>query len=164
MGEEGAELSRRLVLGGSVALVLSACEPLGYREPEPITDPDVLALRRAIADEEVILARYKRAIRAHADLAGRLRPVAAEHAQHLRALRSRWRPTPAPSPSPSRIRSGTKKGRSARQPIAALADYERRYATALTRELGPLSPALAQLLASIAAAETVHATLLAEES
>jgi hypothetical protein len=85
--------------------------------------------------------------------------VAAEHAAHLRQLRSRLILPPRPA------------GARARHPLpalpaaepallAALAVAEQEASARLLRQLLEAPPALAQLMASIAASEAVHAVVL----
>src|SRR5882724_5949632 len=91
-----APLPRRAALGvfaAAGALALAGCSG------EPPAGPDPLLAD--IADTEQLLSVYDRVLRAHAPLAARLRPLRANHAAHLNALRSAAGVSGSASPSPS---------------------------------------------------------------
>jgi hypothetical protein len=165
-----ADRTRRGVLAATAAglplLALSGCQGIGALATPPQPAPDVAVLRHAIAAEELMIARYSTAIQGSASLAGTLAPLRAEHHLHLSALRSRLivppgsasaRPSgsPSPSPRPSPVPSG------AAAAVSFLRDAEQAAAAALLRDLPIASPSLAQLMASVAASESTHATVLA---
>ena len=137
---------------------------------------DVLTLEHAIAAEELMVARYRSAVTALAAAARLHRPqerarrgarkprsqgILTEHEAHLEQLKSRLvlpprlatakpRPSPTPPPVPP--------GRHAI--LASLAAAETTASDRLIGWLADAPPALAQLMASIAASEAAHVVLL----
>jgi hypothetical protein len=167
-----ADRTRRGVLAATAAslplLALSGCKGIGALAAPPRPAPDVAVLRHAIAAEVLMIARYNTAIKGSASLAGTLAPLRAEHHLHLTALRARLivppgsaaassQPPghPAPSPRPSPVPAG------ADAAVSFLQDAEQAAAEALLRDLHLASPSLAQLMASVAASESTHVTVLA---
>jgi hypothetical protein len=159
-----ADLTRRSVLAATamtVPLVAAGCKGVGGLGTLPKAAPDVAVLHHAIATEQALIARYHTALAGSPGLAGPLGPLLAQHREHLARLTSMLivpatpRATPRPSPSASaaaaRPRAAT---------LAALAAAETDAASSLARRLALAPPALAQLLASIAASEASHALLL----
>ena len=142
-------------------------DPLAGR-PSPA--PDVVTLQAVIAAEENLIFLYRTAISGDSGTAGAagaagardLRLLLAQHEQHLTQLRARLIQPPrtsgaltsprpaasAPSTAPSHVT------------IARLRAAERASADALVRRLATVEPALAQLFASIAAADATHVTAL----
>jgi hypothetical protein len=165
-----ADRTRRGVLAATAAslplLALSGCQGIGALATPPQPAPDVAVLRHAIAAELLMLTRYDTAIKGSASLARTLAPLRAEHHLHLAALRGRLivppgsattRPSgnPSPSPRPSPVPSG------AAAAVSFLRAAEQAAAAALLRDLPVASPSLAQLMASVAASESTHVTVLA---
>ena len=162
------EPTRRLVLSAAAAagaLGLAGCKGLEVLGPRPAPGADVLTLEHAIAAEELILARYRAALTAlpagHADRV--VAEVAAQHQAHLDRLRAQLRlpqrlRTARPKPSPAV--PAPVGGRHAI--LAGLAGAEARASDRLARELTGVPPALAQLMASIGAAEAAHLVLLGQ--
>jgi hypothetical protein len=156
-----ADLKRRSVLAATVMtvpLVAAGCKGVGGLGTPPTKAPDVALLGAAIRTEQTLIARYHSALTRAPGLAGTLHPLLAQHREHLARLRSMLivppgSPTTAP-PSPS---AGT---RLAPATLAALEADETAAARSQTRRLAAAPPALAQLLASIAASEASHALLL----
>jgi hypothetical protein len=173
-----AEPSRRIVLAamGTVAAAtagsagLAGCKGIAALGPVPGLPPDVVTLEHAITAEHAIVASYAAALGKLATITGQdgnstvLRTVAGIHAQHqahLRQLRGRL-------VLPSRLaKSKLGAGRqSSPMPdsqagvLGALAAGERAAAARLTIQLLDVPPALAQLMASIAASEAAHAVFL----
>jgi hypothetical protein len=159
-----ADLTRRSVLAATamtVPLVAAGCKGVGGLGTPPKAAPDVAVLHHAIATEQALIARYHAALAGSPGLAGTLGPLLAQHREHLARLTSMLivpatpRPTPRPSASapagPARPRAAT---------LAALAAAETDAASSLVGRLALAPPALAQLLASIAASEASHALLL----
>lgn len=123
----------------------------------------MLTLEHAIAAEELILARYRAAQAAlqggHARRV--VTSVAAQHRAHLDRLRAHLelpqrlrtaRPSPSPAvPPPPQGRQAI---------VAELARAEARASARLVTELTAVPGALAQLMASIGAAEAAHLVLL----
>lgn len=163
-----ADPTRRVALTAAVAvpLLLAGCKPVGALGPLPKPAADVVTLDHAIAAEALLIAGYQAALGA---LAGQgkdmavLSTVLAEHQAHLDQLRLRLilpprlaTASPSPSPSPPPMPAG-------RGPLLAdLASAERAAADRLTRQLLVVPPALAQLMASIAASEAAHAVVLGQ--
>lgn len=168
--------SRREVLvgGGLIGgglLALAGCLPGVDDASPPPVDPE-LRVRARIAEEVRALARHYEAVSDRFPAArpdGLLAAFAAEHTEHARALlgpgaRSRSRTTSATS-SPSAGATvappvPTDEGEALRSLVVAERAASRRRA----RQAGRASPALARLLASIAACEAAHAALLERDS
>jgi hypothetical protein len=159
-----ADLTRRSVLAAAamtVPLVAAGCKGVGGLGTLPKAAPDVAVLHHAIATEQALIARYHAALAGSPGLAGTLGPLLAQHREHLARLTSMLivpatpRATPRPSASapagPARPDTAT---------LAALEAAETAAAGSLVRRLALAPPALAQLLASIAASEASHALLL----
>jgi hypothetical protein len=122
----------------------------------------VALLDAAIRTEQTLISRYQSALTGTPGLAGTLSPLLAQHREHLARLRSMLivppgsRTTAPPAPSAP---AGTGPV-PARAVLAVLETDETGAAQAQTRRLAAAPPALAQLLASIAASEASHALLL----
>ena len=148
--------------------VFAGPDPLAGRPP---LGHDVLTLQTVIAAEENLIHLYRAAINGDSGTATRepqqarsrmLRPLLAQHEQHLAQLRARLIEPPgrtdqttgpaasaAGSPGPARVTT------------AQLRAAERASAAGLVQRLATVEPALAQLFASIAASDATHATALA---
>ena len=148
--------------------VFAGPDPLAGRPP---LGHDVLTLQTVIAAEENLIHLYQAAINGDSGTATRepqqarsrmLRPLLAQHEQHLAQLRARLIEPPgrtdqttgpaasaAGSPGPARVTT------------AQLRAAERASAAGLVQRLATVEPALAQLFASIAASDATHATALA---
>jgi hypothetical protein len=158
------QVTRRGVLSAVAALPLAAAGCQGLRvlgaPPRPL--PDVAVLRAAMDGETLLIEEYTAVLAAQPGLAGLLDPLLSQHRAHLDRLRARLivphgAATPSPSPSP-RPHVQVPAGAAAAQ--AFLQQAERGAAQALLGRLAAASPSLAQLLASISAAEASHALLL----
>jgi hypothetical protein len=155
---------RRVLTAGAAALPLLAagCKGVGALGTPPKPAADVAVVRDAIAGESYLIARYGAVLAAVPGLAGELRPLLAQHHEHLGRLRARLiiprggPPTPSPKPTP-RVPPvpGT-----AGAALGYLRDAENAAATAMLAHLQRAAPSLAQLLASISASEATHALLL----
>ena len=172
-----AQPSRRVLLAAAAggSLTLAGCKGITALGPVPKPGRDVVTLEHAIDAEEKMVARYRSAVtalaagapgsaavgskaaRAKAEVEG----ILAEHEAHLTRLKSRLvlpprlatakpRPSPTPPPLPS--------GRHAI--LASLAAAETAASDQLIGWLADVPPALAQLMASIAASEAAHVVLL----
>lgn len=164
--------TRRAMLAAAVAgsLGLAGCKGIALLGPVPNPSLDVVTLEHAIAAEAVLVATY---LAAASQLSGsgsadartqRLSAVVAaiqaEHQAHLTRLRARLvlpprlarskprpvKPSPLPPDSPGLI--------------GALVASERAATARLTRQLLDAPPALAQLMAAIAASEAAHVVYL----
>jgi hypothetical protein len=119
-----------------------------------------MILRAAIAAKQDMTGRYMAAITAHPALAPVLRPLLAENDAHLAELQRRLiepvrpihRRSASPPPAPSAPDAT----------LAALRAAEHAAAAAHVGQLSTAAPALAQLLASIAACEATHAAALSK--
>jgi len=175
-GQVRAEPTRRLVLAaaGAGSLALAGCKGITLLGSRPKPGADVVALEHAIAAEELMIGRYRLALAAlssalhttgktkagasdRAVVAG----VLAEHREHLAQLRARLvlpprlaTATPRPSPTPPTAPSVR------HRILAELATAEAAASDRLIRQLPAVPPALAQLMASIAASEAAHVVQL----
>ena len=159
-----ADLTRRSVLAATamtVPLVAAGCKGVGGLGTPPKAAPDVAVLHHAIATEQALIARYHAALAGSPGLAGTLGPLLAQHREHLARLTSMLilPATPRPTPRPSAAAPAGPAGPRAAT-LAALAAAETDAASSLVGRLALAPPALAQLLASIAASEASHALLL----
>jgi hypothetical protein len=158
------EATRRRVLAAAAVtlpLVAAGCKGVGALGTPPGTAAGVTVAADAIAVETGLIARYGKVLAAQPGLAAELRPILAQHRDHLVRLRARLivptgRPVPSPPahPAPAPV-PGTAAGA-----LAYLSDAENAAATALLAHLGTAPPSLAQLLVSISASEATHAVLL----
>jgi hypothetical protein len=167
-------VSRRALLSASsaaVALLLTGCKGVQALGTPPPPAPDIVALRAAISAEVVMVARYTAALaRLRLQMPGRgtatdiaiflgVRTLQAEHAAHLAQLKSRLiQPAgsaPSPGPTPTVQVTGTIAAE-----LAGLEQAEQAASDRLIGQLIGLPPSLAQLFASIAAAEATHVPFL----
>jgi hypothetical protein len=152
-------------------------DPLAGR---PTLSPDVVALQAVIAAEQAMITLYQSAVASHLALstagptagptsgpttgpatgrAGVLEELLAEHRQHLGQLQARL-VRPAGPPSAQASSSASPGAAPARVTIARLRAAESASATDLVGRLVSMPPALAQLLASIAASDATHVVAL----
>lgn len=141
-------------LGGLAAPALTACtgSPFEPEPPAPVP-PDVRAAERAAERERELLAAYDAALVLAPQLADRLLPLRGDHAAHLAALGLPEQPPPPPEP-PSLPQDPVAL-------LAALADLERRTATAHASAAVLGGRGVAAVLASAAASESAHVVALA---
>ncbi|ACZ85098.1 exonuclease SbcC [Streptosporangium roseum] len=155
-------LSRRALLRGGAlgvaAVVAAGCaaeEPERLRAEPP--DPETVLLRQLIAGKEQAVALYSSAASA------KLAPFRERHEAHLAELRRRLPPDATPAPAspgtPSPSASGTP-APGAKASLRSLQRLEQKAAALRPRQLDGVSPALAQLIASIGACEAAHAVAL----
>ena len=162
---------RRLLLASAAALPL-LLGAAGCRSSDVFTGPDplagrpplghdVLTLQAVIAAEENMIDLYQLAISGDSGTtrARMLRSLLAQHQQHLVQLKARLIVPPGASASPSPS-SASPSPRASTVSITRLRAAERASAADLVRRLATVPPALAQLLASIAASDATHATAL----
>ena len=132
-------------------------DPLAGR---PRLAPDVVTLQAVITAEENLIFLYRTAISGDSRTARSQRAQAAAHpartAPHPAEARL-IQPAGTASAQASRSATGPAPGRVT---IARLRTAERASATSLVRRLAMVEPALAQLFASIAAADATHVTAL----
>ena len=141
--------------------VFTGPDPLAGRPP---LGHDVLTLQAVIAAEENMIDLYRLAITGDSGTsrARTLRSLLGQHQQHLVQLKARLivPPGTSASPSPSPGGSGSAFFSPGPVSVAQLRAAERASAAALVRRLVTAPPALAQLLASIAASDATHVTAL----
>ena len=166
--------------------VFTGPDPLAGRPP---LGHDVLTLQAVIAAEENLIGLYRTAIAGDHVTASRsrtLRSLLGQHEQHLAQLKARLIIPPgtirppvrspastaadgpaagspaAGSPAASSSAAGSPAAGSGpvRVSTARLRAAERASAASLVRQLATVPPALAQLLASIAASDATHVTVL----
>ncbi|MFF0579647.1 hypothetical protein [Streptosporangium saharense] len=155
---------RSLLRGGALGVAAATVAGCAAGRPEPShppaaepPDPEIMLIRQLIAGKERTIALYSSAG------SGKLLPFRQRHEAHLAELRRRLprepRETGSVSPSPSP--SGTSTAMP-REPVSvrSLRDLERESAALRPRQLDGVSPALAQLIASIGACEAAHALAL----
>jgi hypothetical protein len=162
---------RRVLLASAAALPL-LLGAAGCRSSDVFTGPDplagrpplghdVLTLQAVITAEENMIDLYQLAISGDPGTtrARTLRSLLAQHQQHLVQLKARLIVPPGASASPSPS-SASPSPRASTVSITRLRAAERASAADLVRRLATAPPALAQLLASIAASDATHATAL----
>ncbi len=142
-------------------------DPLAGRPP---LGHDVLTLQAVIAAEENMIDLYRRAISGDSPIRGAsrartLRSLLAQHEQHLVRLKARlilprgvW--GDGQSPHAQGGSGGGRPPRGKTVGVAQLRAAERASAADLVQRLATAPPALAQLLASIAASDATHVTAL----
>jgi len=138
--------------------VFTGPDPLAGRPP---LGHDVLTLQAVITAEENMIDLYQLALSGDPGTtrARTLRSLLAQHQQHLVQLKARLIVPPGASASPSPS-SASPSPRASTVSITRLRAAERASAADLVRRLATAPPALAQLLASIAASDATHATAL----
>ena len=161
-----ADLRRRSVIAAAAAavpLVAAGCKGVGALGAPPTTGPDVAVLKAAIRTEQALIARYRAAMGGSPGLAGTLGPVLAQHREHLARLKSMLIEPSSPGATLRASPSVSAPPGTGSAPAATLAALEADENAAASSQAGRLAlapPALAQLLASIAASEASHALLL----
>lgn len=143
-----------VLVAGGVGAAVGLLRPTGDEQVAAAGPP--VQLTTALAREQDLLAALELALRHDPALQGRLRQVRADHAAHAGALRSAIAGYPAASPT----------SQSASPPagvssLAELRKAELAAARLAAAESADLTAANAALLASISAAESTHAELLA---
>ena len=176
-----AHPTRRVVLAVAAALPVAAasgCGSVNVLAAPPRPAPDIALLRSAIADEQLLIARYVNVLRdpgnpggattsaagrgaAAAALAAALEPMLAEHRAHLAQLQSRLVVPSGASPSPSERAPAAPAAPTAPGAAAAfLRAAEQAAAAAMLDRLPHVPASLAQLFASISASEATHVPVL----
>ena len=161
-----ADVRRRSVLAAAaaaVALAAAGCKGVGALGTPPAPGPDVAVLKAAIGTEQAMIARYRAAMAGSPGLAGTLGPLLGQHREHLARLTSMLIEPSSPGATPRASPSVSARAGRGSPPSATLAGLEADENAAASSQAGRLAlapPALAQLLASIAASEASHALLL----
>jgi hypothetical protein len=164
-----ADPTRRAILAASAALPLlvAGCKGVAALGPPPKPSDEVLMLRAAIAAEAAMVARYQAAISLHGqDQSGSHGPghvlaiVLGQHQQHLTQLRGRLtgphvQTTKAVDAARSQLTGSTQASA-----FTLLEHAEQAASNWLLSQLSACSPSLAQLVASICAAEAAHVPYL----
>jgi hypothetical protein len=162
-----ANPTRRVVLAAAAMLPLAAvtgCDGADVLATPPSPAADVVALREAIAAEQLMITHYATVLHetgGTGDLAAALEPLQAEHRAHLAQLRSRLivpvggPEAPRARPSPTATVPATASGG-----VAFLRTAEQAAATAMLSRLRGTPASLAQLFASIGASEATHVPAL----
>ncbi|MFC3981475.1 hypothetical protein [Streptosporangium jomthongense] len=168
-------VSRRSLLRGG-ALGVAAVTVAGCATGRPVSspsptaeqpDPEIMLIRQLITGKERTIALYSSAA------SDRLTPFRRRHEAHLAELRRRLPresapvspsasgapATPAASASPGVSETAGPDSRKAVS-VRSLRDMERESAALRPRQLDGVSPALAQLIASMGACEAAHALAL----
>ncbi|MGW2376403.1 ferritin-like domain-containing protein [Kitasatospora sp. NPDC001683] len=154
--------SRRTFLALGLITLTTACtsstgaDPNGAVMPGdkgPGPDPDAPVRLRAIAATDTLLSAYDALLATPATRTAQLQSLRAETAQHRAAL-AYGIPAASVPPTP-----GTPTTPPSATP-AALATLERQTAQSHLADLGAARPPLARLLASVAAADALHAAAL----
>ncbi|HEV2375204.1 MAG TPA: hypothetical protein VGS19_23970 [Streptosporangiaceae bacterium] len=156
------DATRRTVLAvvtAALPVLASGCKGVGALGTPPKPGPEVAMARQAIAQEVLMLARYQAVITADPGAAGLLRPIAAQHGEHLARLRARLR---GPHALHQSLTPPTVHAPAAVPGLTWLADAEDASARWLLSRVGAASPSFAQLLASVAASEASHALVLTQ--
>jgi hypothetical protein len=185
---------RRLLLASATTLPLllatAGCRSSdAFTGPDPLAGrprpaPDVVTLQAVIASEQNLIELYRTALSGDSAAAGpaqELKPLLAQHEQHLTQLRARLiqppgtasapasaspaSASPSVSPasaSPAAVSPSGSASAAAPAPVtlARLRAAEGASAAGLVRRLATVEPALAQLFASIAACDATHVTAL----
>nr|SBO93328.1 hypothetical protein BN4615_P2842 [Nonomuraea gerenzanensis] len=145
-----------MLAGGAAAL--SACSASGPPEPPaapPSDSPETVLLKGLIAEKERTIALYASLI---SDGAEKLAPFRDRHQAHLNELR-KYVPASA-SASPPASSSPSVTASAGKVSLSRLRGLERKAAAQRPRQLGGVSPGVAQLIASIGACEAAHAIAL----
>jgi len=156
---------RRLLIASATTLPLllttAGCRSADlFAGPDPLGAPPQLArgtvvLEAVIADEVALVSLYESAASGGSGGSGVLAALLAEHRDHLARLRSRL---VVPAGSSRRPHMATPHPAAVHPSVSTLRAAEQRSASSLARRLSTVSvePALAQLLASIAASDASH--------
>ena len=156
---------RRVLTAAAAALPLAAagCKGNAALGAPPKPAPDVTVVTEAIAVETQLIARYGDVLAARPGLGPALRPLLAQHHQHLTRLHARLivpaGGQPLPTPRATAHRTTQVPGSSVAA-LGYLRDAEDAASGALLAHLASAPPSLAQLLASISASEATHALIL----
>ena len=160
---------RRVLAIGAVTLPLAVagCKGLGALGTPPKPAPGVAVVGHAITVETRLIAHYGAVLAAVPALAGTLRPLLAQHHDHLARLRAQLIIPPgsraqlaSPGASPSGPPSPLAVPGTPAAALGYLRDAENAAADAQLAHLAAAPPSLAQLLASISASEATHAMIL----
>jgi hypothetical protein len=147
----------------ALPLAGAGCKGIAALGSPPEPGPGVAVARSAVAVERQLIAHYGAVLGAMPALAATLRPLLAQHHDHLSRLRAELIVPPRREPLPTVRATVPGHAPVPATPAAALGylrDAENAAATALLAHLAAVPPSLAQLLASISASEATHALVL----
>lgn len=95
-------LAAAVLAASGLPLLVSGCKGIGGLGTPPKPLPDVAVATDAIAGERALIARYQAVIAAMPSLAGQLRPLLAQHTEHLAGLTGRLSdPNASNQPTPT---------------------------------------------------------------
>lgn len=180
MVAEPTRPTRRGILAAVAAgsLGLAGCKGIAALGPVPKPSPDVVTLKHAIAAEELLVATYQAAAGQLASLGpgsasargsggqkaqhltAAVAAIHAEHQAHLTRLRARLVLPPRLAKTQPRAGRPSPLPADSHGILGVLVAGERAAAARLTRQLLDAPPALAQLMAAIAASEAAHVVYL----
>jgi hypothetical protein len=149
---------RALLLGGAAGLLTACTRPTAPPRAAAV-DPDAALRSAAVERERALLAAYDAVLAASPAALARLAPLRAEHEAHLTALGVGTRAFPAGSPSPAPSASAS--AAAGAPSVVGLVRAERAAASAHAAATETATPALAALLAQLAASESSHLVALA---
>ncbi|MFC7308714.1 hypothetical protein ACFQVC_31415 [Streptomyces monticola] len=150
---------RTLLATAAGTVLLAGCTDSGSDTSGKRPRASEQARARAAQDSAELLNRYDAVIAAHPGLAGRLRPLRAEVAEHAKAFGD---PPKASGRAPSGSPSAADVPADEQQALAQLASAERQLADGRRTALLDVPGEQARLFASVAAAGDAHAYLLSE--
>jgi hypothetical protein len=144
-------------------LALSGCKrPAALSGPPPLS-PDTRSLLHAVTAERNLIWIYTATIARYSGMSAELRPLLAEHEAHLSSLTDRIIEPPGKKvPATVTVRPAVPATQA--QALGLLRDHEQTASRVLLSRLYTGSPSLAQLYASIAAAEATHAAALGKRA
>ncbi|MFD8708525.1 ferritin-like domain-containing protein [Kitasatospora sp. NPDC059648] len=151
--------SRRTFLALGLITLTTACtgtDGTDVATKAPTPDPDTPVRLRAVTATDTLLAAYDALLATPGAQTALLQPLRAETAQHRAAL-AQGLPAASETPTPSTTPTAT-------PTPATLAALERQTAQSHLADLDAARPPLARLLASVAAANALHATTLGAPS
>lgn len=146
----------------ALPLLAVGCKGVAALGPPPKPSAEVVMLRSAIVAEAAMVARYTAAVsRYGGDRGGQaLATVLAQHQQHLSQLRARLTGRPADTARAAKAAGQQLAGTSRAGAFTLLEHAEQAASDWLLSQLRLCSPSLAQLMASICAAEAGHVPYL----
>jgi hypothetical protein len=156
-----------MAASAALPLLVAGCKGVAALGPPPKPSPEVLMLRSAIAAEAAMVARYQAAISMFGqDKTGSqaLTTLLGQHQQHLTQLRGRLN---GPHANVSKAVDAARRqlaGSTEAGAFSLLEHAEQAASNWLLSQLTICSPSLAQLVASICAAEAGHVPYLQASS
>jgi hypothetical protein len=151
------KLTRRSVVAMATVGVAAGCAPSGGKSAGAslAKAPGMATQAQAVRDSTALVARYDAVAAAHPSLAGRLAPLRADTASHVRAFGGG-----APPAASATATHAVDVPADSSKALASLATAERRLADRRAAALLDAPADLARLLASVAACGAGHVALL----